>query len=225
MQGALHTQAFLSVLIKTDMLYLHEVCNCFRSIKHTINWIKTHKTKQAYFLWFFFTLLRQITQGLSITDWSLKYAILIYQLKAIRLGIHILLLQRLLSIYFAHNGIWNNANNEEKGPQVQWQLTLLFSPPGCNGWSVWGGAGLAWPGLVVGDVDGPVALDEVNVALQLLHLQLQTLFAVLLGSRVRDDREALVLMMQLIPVLFQTLRKVNTNKYRTEGSQNTAHRW
>lgn len=147
MQGALHTQAFLSVSIKTDMLYLHEVCNCFRSIKHTINWIKTHKTKQAYFLWFFFTLLRQITQGLSITDWSLKYAILIYQLKAIRLGIHILLLQRLLSIYFAHNGIWNNANNEEKGPQVQWQLTLLFSPPGSNGWSVWGGAGLAWPGL------------------------------------------------------------------------------
>lgn len=40
--------------------------------------------------------------------------------------------------------------------------------------------------VVVGDVDGLVSLDEVNVSLQLLHLQ--TLLAVLLGGGVHDNR-------------------------------------
>lgn len=57
--------------------------------------------------------------------------------------------------------------------------------------------------VVVGDVDGLVSLDEVNVPLQLLHLQLQTLLAVLLRGGVRDNRESLVLMVQLPPVLLQ----------------------
>lgn len=64
---------------------------------------------------------------------------------------------------------------------------------------------LRW-GLVIGDVDGLVALDEVDVLLQLLHLQLQALLPVLLGGGVRDDRQALVLMMQLLPVLLQALK-------------------
>lgn len=73
-------------------------------------------------------------------------------------------------------------------------------------------AGVSQASLVIRDVNSLVAFNEVNVSFQLLHLQLQTLFAVLLGSCVRDDREALVLMMQLIPVPLQTLKKVNTDK-------------
>ena len=59
--------------------------------------------------------------------------------------------------------------------------------------------------LVVGDEYSLVSLDEVNVPLQLLHLQLQTLLAVLLRGGVRDNRESLVLMVQLPPVHLQAL--------------------
>ena len=60
--------------------------------------------------------------------------------------------------------------------------------------------------LVVGHVDGGVSLKLADVVFQLPHGVLQALLAVLLSDGVGDHRQALVLAVQLLPVLFQALR-------------------
>lgn len=59
--------------------------------------------------------------------------------------------------------------------------------------------------LVIWYVDSFESLYEVDVILQLLHRDFQTLLVGFLRQGVGDKREALVLMMQLIPVRLQPL--------------------
>lgn len=60
---------------------------------------------------------------------------------------------------------------------------------------------------VISNVDGFVSLDQLNIFLQLLHFLLQTLLPVFFWSCVCDNRESLVLVMKLVPVLLQSLPK------------------
>lgn len=64
--------------------------------------------------------------------------------------------------------------------------------------------------LVIGDVDGLKPLEEVDVVLQLLYCHFQTFLVGLLGQAVRDEREALVLTVQLMQVLPQALHSEPT---------------
>ena len=50
-----------------------------------------------------------------------------------------------------------------------------------------------------------MSLNEVNVFLQLLHLHLQLLLQALLRACIRDDRQGLVLVVQLLPVPLEPL--------------------
>lgn len=59
--------------------------------------------------------------------------------------------------------------------------------------------------LLTGYVDGAEPLDELKVALHLRHPGFQLLSVGLLRHGLRDQREALVLMVQLVPGLLQTL--------------------
>ena len=61
---------------------------------------------------------------------------------------------------------------------------------------------------VVGDDDDWVLLDEVDELLDLVHLRLQPLAPVLLGQRVRQEGEALVLVVKVRPVRSKTLKWV-----------------
>ncbi len=58
---------------------------------------------------------------------------------------------------------------------------------------------------VVRDDDDGVLLDEVDELLDLVHLRLQPLAPVLLGQRVRQKGETLVLMVKVRPVCSETL--------------------
>ncbi len=60
---------------------------------------------------------------------------------------------------------------------------------------------------IVGDDDDGVLLDEVDKLLDLVHLRLQTLAPVLLRQRVSQERETLVLVVQLRPICAETLIK------------------
>lgn len=59
--------------------------------------------------------------------------------------------------------------------------------------------------LLTGDIDGLEPLDELNVVFHLRHLGFQLLSVGFLRHGLRDQREALVLMVQLIPPFLQTL--------------------
>lgn len=59
--------------------------------------------------------------------------------------------------------------------------------------------------LLTGYVDGPEPLEELNVVFHLRHLGLQLLSVGLLGHGLGDQREALVLVVQLVPGPPQTL--------------------
>lgn len=66
--------------------------------------------------------------------------------------------------------------------------------------------GQSWFALfLTGDIDGLEPLDELNVIFHLCHLGFQLLSVGFLRHGLRDQREALVLMVQLIPALLQTL--------------------
>ncbi len=58
------------------------------------------------------------------------------------------------------------------------------------------------------DVDNSVPLNKLNVLLKLLHGCLHPLLSGLLGCRIRDDAQALVLMVELLPVLLQTCQQL-----------------
>lgn len=62
---------------------------------------------------------------------------------------------------------------------------------------------------LLGYVDGLEPLDEFNVIFHLRHLGFQLLSVGFLRHGLRDQREALVLMVQQIPGLLQTL-DINT---------------
>lgn len=66
--------------------------------------------------------------------------------------------------------------------------------------------------LVIGYVDCLEPLKEVDVVLQLLHRHFEAILVGLLRHGVYDEWEALVLMVQLIPILLQAL-----NSGYTEG--------
>lgn len=67
-------------------------------------------------------------------------------------------------------------------------------------------AGQSWFALLLaGYVDGLEPLDEFNVIFHLCHLGFQLLSVGFLRHGLRDQRETLVLMVQLIPGLLQTL--------------------
>ena len=48
-------------------------------------------------------------------------------------------------------------------------------------------------------------LNRIDIALQLLHLRLHALLPVLLWCGIRHHRQALVLVMQLLPVAFEAV--------------------
>lgn len=63
--------------------------------------------------------------------------------------------------------------------------------------------------LILGDVDDGELLQEANVLVQLIHGIFQTFLEGFLRHGLDDEREALVLLVQSVPLLLQMLQKGN----------------
>lgn len=117
-------------------------------------------------------------------------------------------------------GLLPAAENRLMPPWFQWegskglQRAFAQGPHAAhNGWSLFGsgpGINSRRSPLILCNIDNAVFLQSIDVMFQLLHLHLQFLFVELPWNRVNHDRQALVFLVDLLPVSLEALLQFQT---------------